>query len=104
MSQYAEGTAGREVIDAIPNAPATQVPRQAVITASSQPDPDAVHLEYEAAGATTFEVLQKGPGEPKFEVGLEDLIARGGGHHGAGAGSLYLQGARAEFPGRRAGQ
>ena len=65
-AQFAEGTAEREVIDAIPTEPAQLPPAQAVISLAQSPAVGAVHLQFEAAHATTFQVWYKGPGEPIF--------------------------------------
>ena len=73
-AQFPIGTPEREVIDAIPNEPAQQSPGSAEITAATSPAPGAAHLEFGAPGATTFDVLQKGPGDLDFSVVAADLI------------------------------
>ena len=62
--QFPAGTASREVIDAIPTQPATQLPGQAIITAATSPGPGQAHLEFEAPHMTSGDVLHKAPARP----------------------------------------
>ena len=55
-ANYPESTEGRSYIDAIPTQPATQSPGPAVITIATSPAPEAVHLEFDAPHATSFQV------------------------------------------------
>jgi len=73
-AQFVEESAEREVIDAIPTEPAQQPPDQAVISAATSPAAGSVHLEYDADGGTSFDVLHKGPGAAAFAVVAADVI------------------------------
>lgn len=73
---YPPGTPERAYIDAIPTAPSTQEPAQAVITIATSPAVGEVHLEFNAEHATTFEVWHKGPGQPAF-VHVDDVLLPG---------------------------
>lgn len=73
-AQFLPGTPEREVIDAIPTEPAHQAPAQAVISVANSPAAGSVHLEFDADRATSFDVLQKGPGDPDFAPVASDLI------------------------------
>jgi len=75
-AQFAVGTPQREVIDAIPTTPAAQAPNQAVISVATSPAPGQAHLEYDAAHATSFDVLHKGPGDTEFSTVADDLIEK----------------------------
>jgi len=75
-SQFTEGTPNREVIDAIPMEPAQQPPDQAVISAATSPAPGAGHIEFDANGGTSFDVLHKGPADAAFSIVADDTIAR----------------------------
>ncbi len=65
-AQYPEGTADREVIDAIPTAPASQPPGQAVITNAASPSPGEAEFDYTALHGTSFDIYRQGPGQPAF--------------------------------------
>ena len=86
-AQFLPGTPEREVIDAIPSEPAQQSPDQAVISVATSPAAGAVHLEFDAAGATSFDVLEKGPGDPDFAVVAADIITTTYDATGLAAGS-----------------
>ncbi len=86
-AQFPPGTPEREVIDAIPTEPAQQPPDQTVISAATSPAPGSAHLEFDADGATQFDVLQKGPGDPDFAVVAADLITTTYDATGLAAGS-----------------
>lgn len=73
---YPPGTPERAYIDAIPTAPSTQEPDLAVITVATSPAAGAVHLEFTAEHATTFEVWHKAPGQPAF-VHVDDVLLPG---------------------------
>ena len=74
-AQFAEGSFEREVIDAVPTQPAQQEPQQAVIGVANSPGAGQTHLEYSAAGATSYDVLERLAGEPDFALVAEDVIA-----------------------------
>jgi len=73
-AQFAEGTPARQVIDGIPTQPTAQPPAQSVITAATSPAIGAVHLEFAADHATSFQVWHKGPGEPIFAKVADVLL------------------------------
>ena len=74
--QFPEGTANREVIDAIPTAPATQLPGTAVINVATSPAAGAAHLEYDAPHGTSWDVFRKGPGAAAFVKVASDVIVK----------------------------
>lgn len=74
--QFPEGTPQREVIDAIPTAPATQMPGQAVITNASSPAAGAAHFEYDAPHSTSWDVFRKGPGDADYVKVANDVIVK----------------------------
>jgi len=74
--QFPEGSANREVIDAIPTQPATQLPGQALITAATSPGPGQAHLEFNAPHMTSGDVLHQAPGAPAFVKVADDLITK----------------------------
>lgn len=73
---YKPGTPERAYIDRIPTEPSTQDPVQPVITVAQSPGPGAVHLEFEANHATSFQIWHKGPSDPAFEK-VEDVLLPG---------------------------
>lgn len=75
-AMYPEGTPERAYIDRIPTEPSQQDPEQAVITLAASPAVGAVHLEFTAGRATSYEVWHKGPGQPVFEK-VADVLAPG---------------------------
>jgi hypothetical protein len=75
-AQYPEGTPNREVIDAIPTAPATQPPGQAVITNASSPAAGEAQFDYTALHATSWDVFRKGPGQANFVKVASDVIVK----------------------------
>lgn len=76
-SRYADGTAEREIIDAVPTDPAQQAPGQAVITSAAQAGPGTVHLAFDAPHATSFDVLHRvAGGSGDFTLIGQDLIER----------------------------
>ncbi|MEN9576041.1 MAG: hypothetical protein RL514_3896 [Verrucomicrobiota bacterium] len=74
--QFPDGTANREVIDAIPTQPATQLPGQAIITAATSPGAGQAHLEFNAPHMTSGDVLHKAPGAPAFVKVADDIIEK----------------------------
>lgn len=75
-AQFREGTPNREVIDAIPTAPATQPPGQAVITNASSPSAGAVAFDYTALHGTSWDVFRKGPADADFVKVADDVILK----------------------------
>ncbi len=90
-AQFVEGTAEREVIDAIPQEPAQQPPAQGAITVATSPAAGQAHLEYSAARATSYEVLQKAPGTTEFSVVAADVIVTSFDATGLAPGSYDYQ-------------
>ena len=72
--QFAPGTPQREVIDHIPADPAQQAPGKALISTATSPAAGAVHLDFSAPRATSYDVLHKGPGDAAFTLVAEDII------------------------------
>jgi len=58
----------------IPTGPSWQSPAKAVITAATSPGVGAVHLEFSATHATSYDVLHEGPGDPAFTLVADDII------------------------------
>jgi hypothetical protein len=75
-AQFAEGTPERNVLDAIPTAPATQPPGKAQVSLAESPAAGAAHLAFAADHATSFEVWQKGPADAEFKQ-VADVILPG---------------------------
>jgi hypothetical protein len=75
-SQFAPGSAEREVIDAIPSFPATQPPDQAVIDEAVLIDSGTARIRYHADGATSYDVLYLAPGATDYITLTEDNIAK----------------------------
>jgi len=86
-SQFVVGTPEREVIDSIPNTPASQEPNQAVITVATSPGPGQGHLEFNALHATSFDVVHKGPGQTEFTKVADDIIEQVYNANGLAAGN-----------------
>ncbi len=87
-ANFPQGTEGRSYIDAIPTQPASQPPGQAEITVATSPAPTAVHLEFTAPHATSFQVWHKGPNDEDFSQvadvllpGVYDAVGLSGGEH-----------------------
>lgn len=74
--QFLDGTPEREVIDAIPTAPAQQPPAKAVITSATSPAAGTATIVYEAERGTSFDVFRKGPGDADFLKVGDDLIVK----------------------------
>lgn len=72
--QFLDGTVEREVIDAIPTAPAQQLPGKTIISEATSPAASAAHLVYDAPHGTSFDVFRQGPGDPGFILVAEDTI------------------------------
>ena len=64
------------MIDAIPTDPPSHKPDQPVISVSTSPGAGKVHLEFDANHATSFDVLQKAPGETDFTKVVDDGLAK----------------------------
>ena len=90
-AQFVDQPAEREVIDAIPLEPAQQPPVQPTITVATSPAAGAVHLEYAADGATTYDVSQKAPGATEFTVVAADVIETSYDATGLAPGSYEYQ-------------
>ncbi len=75
-SLYLPASTEREVIDAVPTEAASQEPNRAAISVATSPAPGAAHVVYDAAGATEFDVLHKGPGDAAFSVVADDVIVK----------------------------
>ena len=86
-AQFAPGTAARNVIEAIPSQPSQQPPAQAQMGLAESPAVGVVHLTFDAAGATSFQVWHKGPGDAVFA--LADTVLRA--VSGAGETGDYLK-------------
>jgi len=74
--QFLEGTPEREVIDAIPTAPAQQPPAKAVISSATSPAAGQAVLAYDAERGTSFDVFRKGPADADFLKVGDDLIVK----------------------------
>ena len=90
-AQFAPGTPERDVIDRVPVASATQPPGQAVISAATSPAAGALHAEFDAPHATSFEVWRKGPGDEQFVLVEESIKPGVYDATGLPAGSYELQ-------------
>jgi hypothetical protein len=101
-AQFPAGTPEREVIDSIPIIGGTQRPNQAVISAAVSVEPGRVHLEFDAAHATSFDVLHKGPGGVEFSNVADDVTSKTYDATGLTAGSheykVIGQNSRGEGP------
>jgi len=89
--QFKPTDAEWDAISRIPDKPAAQDPSQAVITVATSPAAGQVHLEYDAAHATTWNVLQKGPSEADFVVVADDVIEQVYDQSGLTAGSYQYK-------------
>ena len=85
--QFLEGTVEREVIDAIPTAPAQQAPGKAIITEATSPAPNQAHIAFDAPHGTSFDVYRKGPGDAAFILVAEDTIDKTYNASGLAAGT-----------------
>lgn len=88
-SQFAEGTAAREVIDAVPTTLPTQVPGQAVIAVLTSPAPTVIHVEYDAPSGTSFDLFWRVQGNTVWILQAEDVIQRERDLSGAVTGTTY---------------
>jgi hypothetical protein len=74
-AQFVRGSS-REVIDSIPTEAAAKKPAEAVISVAISPEAGTVHLEFDAAHGTSFDVRQRRAGEATWttvvEHGLEN--------------------------------
>ncbi len=74
-SQFEEGTPEREIIDAVPNAPAQHLPDAATISvAALTGTPGVVRLEYNANGATSYDVRMRQAGAVEWTLVAEDTL------------------------------
>lgn len=89
-AQFKSG-AEREVIDAIPNEPASHEPNQPVISVSTSPGAGKVHLEFDAAHATSWDVLQKAPAAADFTKVVDDGLIKTYDATGLSAGAYQYQ-------------
>jgi hypothetical protein len=88
-SQFAEGTAEREVIDAVPTTLPTQPPGQAVISVLTSPEPNVIHVEYDAPSGTSFDLFWRVQGTMDWLPQAEDVIQRERDLPGAVSGTVY---------------
>ncbi len=75
-SNYSEGTPEREIIDAIPTAPAQSAPDQAVITLAEITGSGEARVEYDAPRATSYDVFVQRPNDADFVLEAEDRIEK----------------------------
>ena len=75
-SQFDDGTAEREVIDAIPTESPRNLPAKATISDSGSPATGVAHLAYDADGATSFDIYHRAPGEEEFGKYEEDRLEK----------------------------
>ncbi len=90
-NQFAEGTAEREIIDAIPMEPAQSIPLQAVISQATSPAAGQVSLTYGATNATMFDIYQKGPADADFVKIVNDAITKTYSASGLSAGDYQYK-------------
>ncbi len=99
---YAPGTPERAYIDRIPTEPSTQEPVQAVITSATSPAAGAVHLEFTAEHATSFQVWHKSPSDAQFhkvaDVLLPGVYAATGLETGAHEYEIVSENSRGDGP------
>ena len=74
--QFPDGTANREVIDAIPTQPAAQLPGQALLSVATSPGAGQAHLEFDGPHMTSGDVLHQAPGAVAFVKVADDLIVK----------------------------
>lgn len=74
--QFSPDTPEREVIDTVPTATSTQAPGQAVASSVTSPAAGAIHAEFDAPHATSFQVWLKGPADEQF-VMVDEAIKPG---------------------------
>jgi hypothetical protein len=65
-AQFAPGTPAREWIETIPLEPSTEAPVRAEITEAVSPAAGAVHLEFQAARATSFTIKSRVASDVEF--------------------------------------
>lgn len=75
-SQFPEGTLEREIIDAIPTESPRNVPGKALISSAVNTVPGTVQLDYNCAGATSFDIFMQSPGSPDFLIVAEDILEK----------------------------
>ena len=74
-AHYAPGTPARQWIDTIPLESSSEAPAQAEITAASSPAAGAIHLEFQAARATSFTIRHRLAGAIEFVTVANDVTA-----------------------------
>jgi len=74
-AHYAPGTPARQWIDTIPLEPSSEAPGQAEITEATSPVAGTVHLEYQAARATSFTIRRRLAGEVEFATVATNVTA-----------------------------
>jgi hypothetical protein len=74
--QFARGTAGRDALNLIDTGPSQTLPGQAVFLGSEQLPDGSLKLSFDAARATQFKLLHKGPGDANFSVLAEGLTEK----------------------------
>lgn len=79
------------MIDAIPTAPATQAPGQAVITNASSPGAGGAHFDYNAPHSTSWDVFRKGPADADFVKVANDVIVKSYDATGLAAGAYEFK-------------
>ena len=72
-AQYPAGTPERALLEAVPTHPSTQKPGPATFSLSESKTEGAVHLQFDADSATSFQVWHKGPGEAQFAQAGDSL-------------------------------
>ncbi len=75
-NQYAEGTAERAAVDSIPTEDSTPVPSQAQVSLVEMVGTDGMSITYDAAHATTFDILLQSPGSPVFVTVVADRVEK----------------------------
>ncbi len=75
-AMFAPGTTERAYLDCIPTVRGLRPPAQVVVTQAGSPAPGAVHLEFTAERATSYEVWHRGPGQKVF-VKVADVPGSG---------------------------
>lgn len=74
-AQFAPGTPARDWIETIPLEPSTEAPARAEISEAGSPAAGAVHLEFQAARATSFTIKSRVATDVEFVTVAEDVTA-----------------------------
>ena len=72
-SQFPAGRPERGIIAAVPTVAPQRKPEEALLRSAVNPAPGVVRLDFICAGATSFDVLMKAPGEAVFALVAEGL-------------------------------